>query len=85
MNQVWYAIAGMLVLRRELQMVINYRHPGLVDRSQQKVLIITSKGIDYWNFLMTKLGGFSDDQLRKRLSELEEELDFELTKLYERY
>jgi hypothetical protein len=78
----WVRIHGILNTRREIQQILNARHPTFVPRLNQKALISQIGGVSKWYELMVKYGSLSDEMLRNEVCRLNTELDFELDRAY---
>jgi hypothetical protein len=85
MDNVWEDLSRVLIKRRGIQRVLNYRNPNRVSREKQETFIVKEADLTYWDTLLLKYGGMSDDDLKERLMLIELEIDFELDKVFRYY
>lgn len=80
MDQLWQHIHGILLQQREVKQILQYRTGVRVDQRHYRRMIIETQGLHYWEDLLIKYGGCSDQTLRIIYLRYDQELDHHLDK-----
>lgn len=79
------SLIGLLFNQGRLQKVLNYRKAVGHEKLKRWHMMLISIGMDAWNKLLLDYAGFADSQLQANLSQLQNELDLRLGRIYQIY